>query len=235
MDKNLVNLSIIVPALNEQDLIMGTYSEIISATSGLNQYEIIFVNDKSSDNTPLIMEEIASSNNYVRVIHNEKNLGLGGSYKAGVHHSKLEYVIMVPGDNNFSSTTLSKLFSRIGNADIIVPFPGNSEKIRSRFRLFVSNLFTVVLNFVAKSDLKYYNSIVVHKVKILKGIPQIRNDFAYQADILVKLLKRGCTYETVEITLDERKTGQTKAFKIKNIIKVSLFLVNLLFQRIFYT
>ena len=235
MNTSPVNLSIIVPALNEQDLIMGTYSEIISATSGLNKYEIIFVNDKSSDSTPLIMEEIASSNNHVRVIHNKKNLGLGGSYKSGVHHSKLEYIIMVPGDNNFSSATLSKLFSRIGNADIIVPFHGNQDKVRSRFRRFVSDLFTRVLNFAAKSDLKYYNSIVIHKAKILKGIPQIRNDFAYQADILVKLLKRGCTYEIVEITLDERKEGQTKAFKIKNIIKVSLFLINLLFKRIFDT
>ena len=40
MDTNSVNLSIIVPALNEQDLIMGTYLEIISATSGLKNYEM---------------------------------------------------------------------------------------------------------------------------------------------------------------------------------------------------
>ena len=232
MDTNRVNLSIIVPALNEQDLIMETYSEIISATSALNNYEIIFVNDNSSDNTPQIMEEIASNNKYVRVIHNKKNLGLGGSYKAGVELSELEYVIMVPGDNNFSSFTLSKLFSRIGDADIIVPFHGNTDMVRSVFRRFVSDLFTRLLNFAAKSDLKYYNSIVIHKAEILKGIPRIRDDFAYQADILIKLLQRGCTYEMVEITLDERKTGETKAFKAKNVVKVSLFLISLLYKRI---
>ena len=233
MDTNSVNLSIIVPALNEQDLIMETYSEIISAISSLNKYEIIFVNDKSSDRTPLIMEEIASSNKYVRVIHNKKNLGLGGSYKAGLKLSKLEYVIMVPGDNNFSSSTLSKLFSRIGDADIIVPFHGNTDMVRSVFRRFTSELFTRILNFAARSDLKYYNSIVIHKAEILKGIPRIRDDFAYQADILIKLLKRGYTFEMVEITLDERKIGETKAFKAKNVMKVSLFLIGLLYQRIF--
>ena len=177
------------------------------------------------------MEDIASKNQKVKVIHNKKNLGLGGSYKVGLNYAKLEYVILIPGDNSFRSDTLSKLFSRIGTADILVPFHGNADLVRSKLRRLISNLFTSVLNFAARSQLKYYNSIVVHKAKILKEIPHIRNDFAYQADILIQLLKRGHSYEMVDIILDERKTGQTKAFKINNVVKVTLFILKLLYQR----
>ena len=160
-------------------------------------------------------------------------MGLGGSYKIGLDYTKLEYVILIPGDNSFRSDTLSRLFSKIGNADILVPFHGNANLVRSKFRRLVSNLFTRVLNFAARSHLKYYNSIVVHKANILKTIPDIRNDFAYQADILIQLLKRGHSYEMVKIILDERKTGQTKAFKINNVVKVTLFILKLLYERVF--
>ena len=47
---------------------MGTYSEIISATSGLNQYEIIFVNDGSPDNSELVLNKICNEDKKVTAI-----------------------------------------------------------------------------------------------------------------------------------------------------------------------
>src|SRR5205085_7412859 len=84
-------------------------------------YEILIVDDGSTDNTAAIADQLAATNTRVRVIHNEQNLGLGGAYKRGVQHAAKDYVMWVCGDNAEIGDNLINIMSHIGQADIIVP------------------------------------------------------------------------------------------------------------------
>ncbi len=69
-------------------------------------------------------------------------------------------------------------------------------------------------------DVPYYNGLVVHRLELLRGIEIETDSFAYQAEAIVKLLKRGASYATVGVEISTREHGGTKAFRLSNVVRV---------------
>lgn len=77
-------ISFIVTALNEEANIEPTVQQILIAAQGrFLDYEILLVNDGSTDATGTIMEKLVAENSKIRVLHNQHSLGVGGAYKSG--------------------------------------------------------------------------------------------------------------------------------------------------------
>ena len=79
MNKNQKKLSIVVPCYNEESNLSLTYNEIIKSLkkTKINRYEIIFVDDYSTDRTQNGIKKILKQNKNTKIIVNKKNLGLG--------------------------------------------------------------------------------------------------------------------------------------------------------------
>lgn len=218
--KNEITLSFIVPALNEEANIEATVEQIqIAARGFFLNYEIILVNDCSADLTPAIMENLAAQNNKIRVLHNKNNLNLGGSYKLGVSESQFDYVMLVPGDNAWPSDSLGMILSKIGQADMVIPYITDA-KDKSFFRFLASKGFTFLINTLFGLNIRYYNGLVVHRRDILNQIRITTDGFAYQAEALVKLLKKGCSYVEVGTPTIPREGGKSKALRLNNLYSV---------------
>lgn len=219
--ENKIVLSFIVPALNEEANIEATVKEIGAAIkeNSLLDYEIILINDCSVDSTPSIMERLADSNRRIKVIHNKTNLGLGGSYKRGLIEAQFEYVMLVPGDNAWPSDSLGMILSKIGQADMVIPYITDA-KDKSFFRFLVSKGFTFLINILFGLNIRYYNGLVVHRKDILNQITITTNGFAYQAEALVKLLKNGYSYVEVGTPTIPREGGKSKALRLNNLYSV---------------
>lgn len=213
-------ISIIIPALNEEKNIQATAEEVIAAIGdGFSSYEILIFDDGSKDHTGAIVDELASKNKNIRVIHNANTLGLGRNYKRGVELAKNEYIIMIPGDNQFLKKSIKRLFLSLGEVDIIVPYTLN-YRIRPFHRQVISRAFTLLINLLFELKLRYYNGIVIHKKGIIKSVPISSNGFAYQAEILVRLIRSGHSYKEVGVDILERTHGKSSAFRPKNIYNV---------------
>lgn len=215
------SLSIIIPALNESKNIEFTHAEIVVAAevAGLTDYEMLFIDDCSSDSTLQIMNEIGQRDKRARIFHNDHNLGLGGSYKRGIELATKTYYMLIPGDNAWPSDGLVEVLKMIGDTDIIIPYiveAGDKGPIRK----FLSRGFTVFVNTMFGLNVKYYNGIVVHKTENLRKLVIRTNSFAYQAEVLVKLLKNGASYIECGLNTVPRADGKSKALKISNLIRV---------------
>lgn len=221
MAKANPSISIIVPCLNEEGNLKGTIESIKEALSSsrFSDYEILIFNDFSTDNTGKIAEEIKKKEKGIRVIHNPKNMGFGYNYTEGVRLAKKDYIIMVPGDNEIPPEAIKKAFSRVGEADVIIPYTANTH-VRALSRRLISKLFVVGMNTLFGLNLIYYNGTCVIKSKLLKKIPLKTWGFAYMAAILVRLIRSGASYIEVGIDIKPRETGKTKAFALKNIVSV---------------
>ena len=195
-------------------------------------YEIIFINDGSTDSTYEIMKKIARDDSSVRIINNVKPLGLGSAYLQGVHSAKHEFVVMVPGDLAFDSPNLIKLFSRIGERDILIPVHVNANLVRPLVRRYISLCYTNIINFAANQKLPYYNSIVVHRTKSVRNLCVKACGFTYQAEILLNLLEGGSSYAIIDIDMTDRKAGGSKAFSAKNVLETLWFLVKLTSKKV---
>jgi glycosyltransferase involved in cell wall biosynthesis len=222
------SVTFVMPALNEETNIAHAVSELIPATVGLDDYEILIVNDGSTDRTGEIAEGLARDNPRIRVVHNPHNMGFGGAYKVGVSHARMPYVIMVPGDSNHPPDGVTPILDLIGQADIVVPYVSNPE-VRGRKRMIISETYTRLFNLLFWQNLPYYNGLVLHRTALLRTIDIKTNGYAYQSEALVKLLRKGATTVTVAVPL-AHSDPNTRAFKLKNVMRVGNTILRLMFR-----
>ena len=231
-DKSAHATSFIVPALDEEGVVEGVVRAVWATVDRLIEtYEIILIDDGSADRTGDIMDRLASELPRVRVMHNETNLGLGASYQRGVAAAKLDYVMMLCGDGGVPATSLPPIIEKIGTADIVVPYMTNLEQIKTPMRYLISRSYTNLLNVLSGYRLHYYNGLPVHRRAFLNQITVTSAGFGFQGEILVKLLKSGCTYVQVPVPGAET-TNKTSVFRVRNLLSVTGTLLLLVLELI---
>lgn len=230
----MIKISIIIPAFNEEKNLAEAVNDLwllLDKNNMMNDCEILIFNDKSTDKTGEIADNLAKEISNIKAIHNEKNMGLGYNFRKGVRLARGEYVTWFPGDNENLPASFVDSLSYIGRADIIIPFTSNQEA-RPATRKIISYLYTLINNFLFNLNLRYYNGLCIYKKDILANLlPSISNGFAFSAEILVSLLKSGASYIEVPTKIREKTPSKTSAFRFKNIISVIKTIV-LLFWRV---
>jgi glycosyltransferase involved in cell wall biosynthesis len=217
----------VVPCFNEEDNIGATVRSIREAVATREDYEIILVNDASTDRTLERMRALAAADSHIRVLDNPVNLGFGGSYKWGAKAASAAYVMMLPGDDGFPGQSIAEILAHAGQADIIIPVVTNPGA-RSYFRAFASKAFTKLLNCTFWLNVGYYNGAVLQRTELLRSIEISTNSFAYQAEALVKLIARGATYTHCYVRIQDRAAGRSSALTLMNQIAVCKTILHLL-------
>lgn len=214
-------ISVVVPALNEEMNLQGSIDAVTQAASAwADDYEVIIVNDGSTDRTASIARENAARNPRIRLVEHPTPRGFGAGYDRGRREARLEYCVMVHGDDAFSAEVLGRLFSHAGTADVVCGYIDNPES-RGLLRRAVSRTYTGVLNFLFRLNLRYYNGLQIHRTGWLRGIELRSRGFSFQAELLIRALREGRSYVEVPTQHRERpKGGKTKIFKLKNLVSV---------------
>jgi len=219
------SLTVIIAALNEEKNIEATVRTARTAVeTWFGDYEILVFNDGSTDDTGAIAERIAAEDSRIRVVHHRSPRNLGGVFKEGLRAAKKDYVILINGKNDITIEALTKIFSRRDQAEIVIPYTINRCN-RSLFRRFLSSLFVFILNSLFRLKLHYYNHSVLHRRSLVASVDIKTNSYAFQAEALIKLLKRGRTYVEVGV-VDQFEAGKiSKSFRCRNISGVIAFLL----------
>jgi glycosyltransferase involved in cell wall biosynthesis len=111
--------SIIISVYNLEKYISKAIDSVLS--QNFNNYEIIIINDGSTDNTWSILEQYAISHDNINIVNNEKNIGLGASRNVGLSICKGQYILFLDGDDYlYDNSTLERINSvvSISNPDI---------------------------------------------------------------------------------------------------------------------
>jgi hypothetical protein len=128
--------------------------------------------------------------------------------------------VMVHGDNAWGHETLHQLFREVGNADVIIGYTRAMFRSRTRTRTVLSKTFTFLLNAITRRRLHYYNGLQIHPAPVLKGLRIESTGYGFQAEVLVKSLRQTRTLIEVPMDLVERRHGESKAFRVANLIDV---------------
>ncbi|MCY4643453.1 MAG: glycosyltransferase family 2 protein, partial [Bacteriovoracales bacterium] len=112
--KNKYDLSIVVPLFNEEGNVLQMVQEVTTALNSTSyQYEIVLVNDGSTDNTLPEAEKTAKKFGTVKVISLSNNLGQGLAIHKGLESSQGQYVCFLDGDGQFDPSDILTLFERL--------------------------------------------------------------------------------------------------------------------------
>ena len=91
-------ISVVVPVKNEQDNVEPLVREISAALSGRAEFEIIYVNDGSTDGTPQVLEQLMTEFPMLRVITHRASCGQSQAVATGVRHARHEWIATLDGD-----------------------------------------------------------------------------------------------------------------------------------------
>lgn len=234
MQKSRRSVTVVIPAYNEEGNIQGALDSVVSAVGPIvDGYQIIVIDDGSSDDTRKMALEKAVSNPRITVVSNEGNKGFGFSYARGVRLAEMEYVTVFPGDNDMAGESLAKLVNEIGDTDLVISYMSKTNK-RSLFRRVVSKLFVFIMNTLFGLKLEYYNGAFICRTQVLKTIPIKSVGLATLAECLVRMIKSGYTYKAIYFEHIGRKSDRSKAFKLKSIWAVA-GTIGILIKDIYFT
>ena len=222
-------ISIIVPAFNEEKNVINTFESIKNSVVNIpNQFEIIFVDDCSTDRTNSIITELKKTNIFVKLITNKKNLGYGGAFLEGVKIAVGKYIQLIPGDNCFESHELKKIIDELTyNYDCILADTKDLNNSRTFIRELFSRLFVWTVNILFLKNFRYYNGIHAVKREIFNEFTINSRGPLLSCEIFLKILKKTQNYKIVRAYFVERTEGNSKIFTIKTILKTIYELINL--------
>lgn len=225
------SVAIIVSAYNEEKNIENAVRSVLSAIKGIiSDFEIVIVNDGSTDGTHAVAEKLLKNTN-IRLINHSHNQGVGKSFQDGISTTKKEYVTVFPGDNDMSADSLRELFQKIGMAELIIGYP-KDQLHRPIIRKILSRSFTAIVNTIFNLRIRYYNGPFIVRTRLLKDIAFRSNGFFVFAELKLKLIKHG--YSVTEIPFEHvgRKHGESKAVSLPNILDMVQMVVLLFIDRL---
>ncbi len=124
----MVSISVFFPCYNEQENVGRTTEKAIVVLEKLNaDFEVIIVDDGSSDDTGRIAAELADRDDRVKVVHHPRNLGYGAALQSGFEAATKELVFYTDGDGQFDIGEMPPLLELIAQYDIVSAYRLNRQ------------------------------------------------------------------------------------------------------------
>jgi len=227
-----MTLSVVIPVYNEQENIRLLYEKLKESLDPLNkEYEILFVDDGSTDRTLSILEEIQTKDNKLVVLSLRRNFGQTAAFAAGFDFSRGEVVVTMDGDLQNDPADISKLLDLIKENDLV---SGWRKKRKDPF--FTRRLPSMAANWLISNvtgvklhdygcSLKAYRRDVIKNLKLYgemhRFIPAVASWY-------------GVRVAEVETVHHPRIHGKSK-YGISRTVKVVLDLITVKFLQSFST
>lgn len=213
-------LSIFFPFWNEEKNIEQVVRKAIPIVQNVaEKWEIIMVDDGSSDNTLQIAKRLASQNQHLRVITHTPNRGYGAALKDGFASSKYELVVFNDGDGQFDFSEVTKFIDKIDDADIVIGV--RKRRIDHPFRHLLMNLLKV-WDFIFFGF--YFRDIdcgfKMFRKSALKQIqPLVSEGAMITTEILARAKRAKLTIVEIEVAHYPRKYGDQSGGNIRVILR----------------
>ncbi len=217
-----LDLSVIIPAHNEEDCIGETISGLCGVLDRDSvDYELIVINDNSSDSTPDILEKLSQQNSRIRKYDNPPPNGFGLAVRKGVSHVEGEWVAVMMADASDDPDDLIRFYreGRKEGKDAVFGHrfaPGGRVVDYPFFKLLLNRLtnWIICALFVIRySDVT--NAFKLYQRTTLSGLePLLSSHYNLTVELPLKVIVRGYSYCVLPNSWHNRKSGVSK-LKIK--------------------
>jgi len=226
-----MKLSIVIPVQNEEECIEKTITDIIRVLNRENiDFEIIIVNDNSTDDSSRIIEGVAGKYKNITIVHRTLPSGFGRAVRNGLERMRGDIVIICMGDLSDDPEDIIRYYrkiqegydcvfgSRFIRGTIVKDYPVIKLIINRIANTFIRYLFRIKNNDIS-------NAFKAYRAEVIKSVmPLVSNHFNITVEIPLKAIARGFSYTTIPINWYGRKSGVSK-YKLKELQRKYLFSV----------
>ena len=211
-------LSILIPVRNEEENVNIISKEIEKKIENKN-YEIVFINDFSEDNTIKELTKLNKLNEKIKFFDNQKK-GLGGAIDMGIQKSQGKYVCIMMSDSSDTVEDLNYYYKEISGENLDAVFgsrfiKGGKIVDYPKLKLILNRLGNLLAKILVWSDLNDFTNgfKIYRKDTLLSLYPLVSESFNIFFELPLKTITRGFKYKIVPISYYNRTVGEAK-FKI---------------------
>jgi glycosyltransferase involved in cell wall biosynthesis len=202
-------ISAVMPAYNEEACVVEATESLRAALADCTEeFEIILVDDGSTDATPRLVDDLAEKHAEVRAIHHKPNAGYGVSLKDGFLAARLPLVFYTDADNQFDPREIPKLIDLVDQHDVVTGYRADRQDPWMRkvfswgFKKLIGTVFGV---YVRDCDCAFK----LYRRKVFRHITMESRMFFIDAEILAKANVLGYRIGEVPVAHRMRGAGQT--------------------------
>jgi len=214
-----VSISLILPAWNESEGIVRAISEADSALRTVAEsFEIIVVDDGSTDDTARIVERVAQTNRSIRLVRHPQNKGYGAALRTGFASAQKDLVVFTDADCQFDLTELDR-FVLLGNCyDIVCGY--RIDRKDSFLRCLYSRIYNQLVRILLRTEVRDVDCALklFHREQVQK-LAIGGHGFLVNSEILTQAKQQGLSIVEVGVTHRPRVEGQSTV-SISHIPKV---------------
>lgn len=214
------NISLFILAYNEEENIPFTVelaAEFLSSRA--NKWEIILIDDHSSDRTLEVARSLKRRYPNIVIVHHHKNRGYGRTQKTGFRLAKYDLVTYLPGDNQLRPDALEIMLDAMKRTgtDIII---GTRHKRQDSFRrLFLAGLYNFGLNLMFGLHLKDLDSVKIIRREVIDSIQLMSKSANVDVEFLVKAKRLGYKIHEVTVPSYPRTAGLATGNNVRVVAK----------------
>lgn len=213
-----VRISVTIPAYNEEVTLEGVVREAQQAAAGQfgGDYEVLIVDDGSTDETPAIADRLAREDAHVRVFHHPQNLGFSGAMLSCMEQAAGDYVFLGPADGQADYPAIARFWELVDRFDLI--FGCRVRREEGGYRKGASTIWYAFIRALFGAAIPEFSSLFCFKREAIPPFPvRIRPDAANFLPVLyLTALRSGVRVGTLELDPRPRRGGEAKGGNLGN-------------------
>lgn len=213
------SISVVLPAYNEEKNVGRAVVSAIKAMESLAaDYEIIVVDDGSSDGTSEVVKELIAQHSRVRLIRHPTNRGYGGALRSGFEAATRELIFFTSSDNQYDVDEVGKFLPLIEKADLVIGYRTH------RRDPFVRRLFAWGWNMVVNLLFGYVARDVdcafkLFRREVLDRVPIASEGAMIDTELLVGARREGLRIREVPVSHFPRLAGKQTGARLDVILR----------------
>ena len=196
-------VSVVVPAYNEREAIGPVLDAVVATMDAMGTpYEVIVVDDGSSDGTRAVCEERSD----VTLIAHDRNLGTGAARTTGARQARGKYLVMIDADGTYPVEAIPRLLEELAGCDMVIGARDHEAGTLRWLRTLAKSSIKALASYLTQSKIPDLNSGLraMRRDLVLRFLPILPNTHSWVSTITLAFLSDGLRVRWVPITYHRR-------------------------------
>ena len=216
----LGSISVFFPAFNDQHTIgvlVANALEILPRFT--DDYEVLVIDDGSTDGTAALLDSLSQTNSRVRVIRHVENRGYGGALQSGFENATKEFVFYTDGDGQYDVREIARLIPLMTDeVDVVNGY--KAKRADSFHRVVIGKIYNRTSRLLFRLPIRDVDcDFRLIRLSALRDLGQIPTSGAACLEIIRKLRAHGALFAEVEVSHYPRLHGHSQFFTFQSLLR----------------
>jgi len=186
------SISVFFPCYNEESNVEESVRKAVEFLDGVSKdFEVIVVDDGSTDRTGELVDKLAEADSRVTAIHHSRNMGYGAALRSGFRAASKDLVFYTDGDGQFDIRELAGILPLIQDVDVVSCYRLHRQD--GLIRRVNARCWTWLVCIVFQMRLRDIDcAFKLYRRQVLDGMPMVSTGALIDAEILARLSRKGC-------------------------------------------